>query len=233
MTDRGAAERRDVMSVTEVGSHTAVPYDFTTKKEEQGEDLASTFSRLVQERREEFYEKVRTGTTEPSYQIGAGSYTEKQWARLLKGFDAAEDALRKAAGLKKRRKPSETDRKKKPIQEDKSPSDKDIRLLLTETTSCTYPASEEGEEACYITFYSPDGIYCRKKGQSGYEWSIEFEDASLFEKVMTFINNLDDRDNLSFASHENFWWDFLEDKIDMEKFQDFLDASATNGMPGR
>ena len=88
------------MSVTEVGSHTAAPYDSTTKKgDSPGEDLTATFSRLVQEKQEEFYEKVRTGTTEPSYQIGAGSYTEKQWTRLLKGFDAAEDALRKADGL--------------------------------------------------------------------------------------------------------------------------------------
>ena len=39
---------------------------------------ARAFSEAVQEKREEYREKIEKGTTEPSFQIGAVSYTEKE-----------------------------------------------------------------------------------------------------------------------------------------------------------
>lgn len=218
------------MSITEVKSQTASLQDFgkETLTSAEKDSLTETFSQLVREKEEEFYEKRKTGTTEPSYPIGAGSYTEKEWEKLIKCFDAAEDALRKAAGLEEGRKTKKADKEK----EETLPKEADIDLLFVESTSCTYPSSDpEQEDTTYITFYSTDGIYCRKEGENGYEWGIDLKDEAQYEKIMAFLNNLDSMENLWFACHENFWQDFLEDRIDMDGFYHFLDTKVVNGVP--
>ena len=48
---------------------------------------------------------------------------------------------------------------------------------------------------------------------------------------MSYLQGLDLQDNLKFACHENFWQDFLNDKVDMDKFNDFLETRVTDGMP--
>ena len=73
-------------------------YTFTEGIEiqkETKEGFAAAFSELVQKQRQEYAEKIKNGTTEPSYQIGAGSYTKKEWDKLLESFDKAEEAFRK------------------------------------------------------------------------------------------------------------------------------------------
>ena len=89
-------------------------------------------------------------------------------------------------------------------------------MLLSESTQCTYPASETGEEDIkYITWYTEDGIFCRRAGQSeGYEWSIPFKNSGDYQKVLKFLNRFDRHDNLRFAARESFWQDFLDGKIE-------------------
>lgn len=194
----------------------------------------SLFSQLIQEKKEEFIVKLKTGTTEPSYQIGAGSYTEKEWDKIIKGFDKAEEALRKAAGLDED-KPKKTSGKEKAENkesgEKNTPEEVASSILTSETTSCTYPSSKpEEEDMQYITCYQVDGIFCWKKGQSEMEWEIKL-DESQYEKVMAFLNRFDSKENLRFACHENFWQDFLDDKIDIEDFMNYLDSKVVNGVP--
>lgn len=43
---------------------------------------------------EEILVKLRTGETEVSYPIGAESYTEKEWNKLLKKFDDIQEDVR-------------------------------------------------------------------------------------------------------------------------------------------
>lgn len=97
-------------------------------------------------------------------------------------------------------------------------------LLTADSTSCTYPADQpDKEDIRYITWYTEEGIFCRKAGQTeGYEWSISFENREQYEKVMSLIGQLPSDWNLRFEAHENFWRDFLDDKIDVDDFMDFM-----------
>ncbi len=91
-------------------------------------------------------------------------------------------------------------------------------LLTTESTSCVYETPDpEDDDLRYITWYTEEGIFCRKAGQTkGYELSITFENREQYDKVMEFIGQFPSDWNMRFAAHENFWNDFLNDEIDME-----------------
>ena len=109
-----------------------------------------------------------------------------------------------------------------------------VNSLLAERTSCTYPfETEEGESSMltYFTFYEKDRIYCVKEGGDGYEWEMPLEDETQYEKVMSFLDSLKDKENLRFASRENFWQDYLSGELDIEGFQNFLDTKVHKGIP--
>lgn len=48
---------------------------------------------IIRKRKEEIIDKVRRGETEPSIPIGAGSYTMKQWNKMMRGLDKAIDDM--------------------------------------------------------------------------------------------------------------------------------------------
>ena len=108
----------------------------------------------------------------------------------------------------------------------------EINMLISESTKCTYPASTPGQEdIMYITWYTEEGIFCRKAGQrEGYEWSVYFENKEDYSRVMDFLGRFDREDNLRFAAHENFWQDFLKGEIDLDGFMDFY-AGTDHGVP--
>lgn len=226
------------MSVMEVGNAARNMWEEAASQEpDANEGLTELFSRLLQEEREDFLEKIKqNGTAEPSYQIGASSYTQKQWDRLLKSFDAAQEALRKEAGHKSKKKPA------KP--QDKYPKDEKQRtgkdcLPLTQTTSCqcgdedckqedkvsllftqaifgncTEPETEEKIQ--YVVFYTPEGLFCRKEkgGRVLLEWCIDFDEKNQYEKVAEYAKGLDAKENPDNFSSKDFWQDFLrEDKL--------------------
>lgn len=105
-------------------------------------------------------------------------------------------------------------------------------LLTTESTSCTYPTADPKEDDIrYITWYTEEGIFCRKAGQAeGYEWTVSFENKEQYDKVMEFVGQFPPDWNLRFAAHENFWTDFLNDEIDMDGFKKFLEGT-NKGIP--
>lgn len=223
------------MSVMEVGNADRNMWEEAALQEsDANEGLTELFSRLLQEEREEFLEKIKqNGTAEPSYQIGASSYTQKQWDRLLKSFDAAQEALRKAAGLKNRKKPQKAEDKHR--DEEKILKDKD-GLPLTRTTSCqcgdedckqedkvsllftqaifgncTEPETEE--KIHYVVFYTPEGLFCRKEkgGRVLLEWCIDFDEKNQYEKVAEYAKGLDAKENPDYLSSKDFWQNFLKD----------------------
>ena len=49
--------------------------------------------REIRERLGEIYDKVKKGQTQPSFQIGASSFTLKEWERFLKKFDKGQEEL--------------------------------------------------------------------------------------------------------------------------------------------
>ncbi len=116
----------------------------------------------------------------------------------------------------------------------KEDRDAAVNALLAERTLCTYPLeTEDGELSMltYFTFYEKDRIYCIKEGSEDYEWEMPLEDESQYEKVMSFLNCLKDKENLRFASQQNFWQDYLSGELDVENFQHFLDTRVQKGIP--
>lgn len=134
------------------------------------------------------------------------------------GTSGAEEKETVAAGISKK--------------EDSPEPPEGIGTLVSESTKCTYPASSPQEEdTLYITWYTEEGIFCRKAGQSeGYEWSVYFENKTDYNKVMEFLGSFNREDNLRFAAHENFWRDFLKDEIDIEGFREFFEGTD-HGVP--
>ena len=105
-------------------------------------------------------------------------------------------------------------------------------LLLTHYTTCVYPAAEAAkEDTRYITWYTKEGIFCRKMGQTEeMEWSISFKDPQQYDKVMELTGQFPKDWNLRFAAHENFWTDFLNGDIDTERFVEFMNGT-NQGIP--
>lgn len=75
----------------------------TDKENNQKKSMKEIFSQLVKDKKEEYLTRIQNGTFEQSFQIGAGSYTETEWKKLLMGFDAAEAKLREDTEEAKRK----------------------------------------------------------------------------------------------------------------------------------
>lgn len=68
---------------------------FGTEAETNETDKTAECMAFLREKSEEILEKLRNGETEVSYQIGAESYTEKEWDKLLKKFDDIQEDVRR------------------------------------------------------------------------------------------------------------------------------------------
>ncbi len=68
---------------------------FGMKPDMTSKDKSAECMAFLREKREEILEKLRNGETEVSYQIGAESYTEKEWDKLLKKFDDIQEDVRR------------------------------------------------------------------------------------------------------------------------------------------
>lgn len=167
------------------------------------------YQNILQERIQELSEKIQNGETEPSYQIGAQSFSLKEWDEFLAQFDSVEEDIK-----------------------EQTVTGNAGSLLTTESSSCTYPTADpKKDDIRYITWYTEEGIFCRKAGQAeGYEWTISFENKEQYDKVMEFVGQFPPDWNLRFAAHENFWTDFLNDEIDVNGFMKFMEGT-NKGIP--
>ena len=52
--------------------------------------------KIISDRKNEIYEKVKNGDTEETFQIGGSSFTEKEWDKLLSEVDDIMDEIREA-----------------------------------------------------------------------------------------------------------------------------------------
>ena len=184
------------------------------------------YAKILEEKINEIFAKIQNGDTEASYQIGSQSFTEKEWEEFLDKFDSVEEAIQELMKEEQARKEAEEARKEDVFTNDAS------TLLITESTSCVYETADPNDDDIrYITWYTEEGIFCRKAGQTeGYEWSITFENKEQYDKVMEFIGQFPSDWNMRFAAHENFWNDFLNDEIDMEGFMEFINGT-NKGVP--
>lgn len=184
------------------------------------------YAKILEEKINEIFVKIQNGDTEASYQIGSQSFTEKEWKEFLDKFDTIEEAIQELMKEEQARKEAKEAQKEDVVTNDAS------TLLTTESTSCVYETADpDNDDIRYITWYTEEGIFCRKAGQTeGYEWSITFENKEQYDKVMEFIRQFPSDWNMRFAAHENFWNDFLNDEIDMEGFMEFINGT-NKGVP--
>ena len=185
------------------------------------------YMELIRKQIEEMQEKLDNGEVNESFQIGAQTFTIEEWQNFLEKFDSIQEAIE--ALMKERHAKLE---KQNLNKEEEKIDEIATEMIVSESTSCSYPSSDaDGEEVRYITWYTEEGIFCRKAGQlKGYEWSIPFENKELYDKVMEFLGQVPSDWNLRFTAHENFWQDFLNDEIDMDGFMEFLNGT-NKGIP--
>lgn len=71
-------------------------YEYAKTENKQAINRLSSmdFYGIIRNEIEEIYEKLKTGETETSYQIGAQSFTEKEWDKLMFDFDKIQDDMR-------------------------------------------------------------------------------------------------------------------------------------------
>lgn len=60
------------------------------------DDENTDYQKILSERKNEIYEKVKNGDTEESFQIGGNSFTEKEWDKLLAEVDDITEEMREA-----------------------------------------------------------------------------------------------------------------------------------------
>ena len=179
------------------------------------------YAKVLEEKMNEIFAKIQSGNTEPTFQIGSQSFTEKEWEEFLDKFDSVEEAIQELMKEEQAIKEAEEAGEGNAFTDDAS------TLLTTESTSCVYEtANPDDDDIHYITWYTEEGIFCRKVGQTeGYEWAITFENKEQYDKFMEFIGQFSSDWNMRFAAHKNFWIDFLNDEIDMEGFMEFINGT--------
>lgn len=111
-------------------------------------------------------------------------------------------------------------------------------LLTGEVTKCTYPTDDPKNKHWFITCYGQDGIMCREAYMENGKWvnrscwNLPYTEPGQREKVLAFIQRFPQDANLRFASHEEFWKDFLAGEIDEDGFVNFFETSTDkDGVP--
>lgn len=89
-----------VESVQQVQGNRATYFRSTKAKKED-------YQAILQGKIEELSEKIKNGDTETSYQIGAQSFTQTEWNKLIEEFDEAEENVRKLMREEQERKEEE------------------------------------------------------------------------------------------------------------------------------
>ncbi len=113
-----------------------------------------------------------------------------------------------------------------------------MELLTGEVTKSTFPTDDPEHKHWFITCYSQDGIWCKEAYFDGNKWvnkdcwKFSYTEPGQYEKVMAFLERFPQDANLRFASHKEFWEDFLAGKIDENDFVNFFETSTDeNGVP--
>lgn len=91
--------------------------------EEEEFDAWESFVKIL----EQIYQSILRGEEEPSYRIGAQSFTEKEWDRFLEKFDTLEEEIRK---LVKERMEKQEEKTQEQQEDDKRLSEELLELLF-------------------------------------------------------------------------------------------------------
>ena len=118
------------------------------------------FSDLIREEREELEERMQNGgSSEPAYPIGAGSFTEREWEKLIRSVDAVQEEMRKEAER-----------------------ERELQKEMEETKKA------QQKELCIIV-YDVDGIRCIEAETGVCRWFIKFTDSTQYSRVQNFMES--------------------------------------------
>ena len=215
--------------------------------EETTGDITVTYREFFAMYMEQIFIKIQNGDTEPTYQIGSQSFTEKEWEEFLEKFDSIEEAIQELIKEEQARKEAEEAKQENALagtvsagngipenhglEKEEAFTIDDGALLTAETTSCKYETADpDDDDIVYVTFYTTDGIRCKKLGAKDFEWTLTFGNEEQYNKVVEFLGNFPSDWNMRFAAHENFWQDFLNDETDMDGFMEFINGT-NKGVP--
>ena len=113
-----------------------------------------------------------------------------------------------------------------------------LDLLTGEATKSTFPTDDPEHKHWFITCYSQGGIWCKEAYYENGKWvnrdcfKLSYTEPGQYGKVMAFIQRFPQDANLRFASHKEFWEDFLAGKIDEDDFVNFFETSTDeDGVP--
>jgi len=105
------------------------------------------------------------------------------------------------------------------------------QLLTTDSTLCSYRSLNPlDNDIWYITLYTTNTISCIEIGKERANWYINLDNKEQYDNVINLINQFPSDWNLRFASHKNFWLDYLKDTIDIDSFMAFIE-STNKGIP--
>ena len=134
------------------------------------ESKNTDYQKILRERRNEIYEKLKNGNTEESFQIGGSSFTEKEWDKLLSEVDDITEEMREAMREEYRK------RLEKAIEETDN-VDIVSKLLNTENSKVKVSNFKEYETPNYKFVPEPEigggGMRIYKNGQSVAVFSVD------------------------------------------------------------
>lgn len=209
---------------------------------------------------DKMYRELKAGRKEPSFQIGAATYTITEWNEMLENFDEVQEEIREEIREEIAKRAEHADQSQYLVKEESraekeadvlaavsgkadpkkteekarkcEPSNDDafVSMITAEHTMAQFPVPEE-EEGLYITVYTKEEVYCRRAGETEPIWEIPLEDGQ-YETIMAFLHseNFPEDDNFTFAASQSFWEDFLSGKLNVDGFLDFWNYRVENGI---
>ena len=197
-----------------------------------------TYREQILAHMEEMAKKVKDGTVEPTFQTGAQTFTIREWEKLLADFDDAEEALQEQIKELIAEVEKQAAENANAIDEAAEDAEKAAALLTDEVTKCSYPTDDPKEKHWFVTCYGQDGIMCREAWFDGTKWvnrdcwDLTYTEPGQREKVLSFLQRFPQDANLRFASHKEFWEDFLAGEIGEDDFVNFFETSTNkDGVP--
>ncbi len=136
------------------------------------------YQRIMSERRNEIYEKLKNGDTEESFQIGGSSFTEKEWDKLLSEVDDITEEMREAMREEQQKRFTESVKEKTANQAERVDSTNAVsKLFGTGSIEIKVSNFKEHKTTNYQFVPEPDiglgGMRILKNGQSVAVFSVD------------------------------------------------------------
>lgn len=142
------------------------------------DDENTDYQKILSERKNEIYEKVKNGDTEESFQIGGSSFTEKEWDKLLAEVDDITEEMREAM-REEHQKRFAKNLEEKSVNQTENVDSKDAISKLFDTGNSEIKVSnfKEHETPNYKFVPEPEigsgGMRILKNGQSVAVFSVD------------------------------------------------------------